>query len=190
MPSRLGKIQPRNFSLAITASKTDLNWSVYSATAGFLISTVFLTRSLAAQSIDPLQFLPRGASATTLVSDAAGNLYAGGVLDNHGFVAKLPAGDSEIRVLYRLTGTGFDSVAAIALGPDGAIFVTGTTNSSDFPATTTVNSRPSENDPRAFVLKLDQDGKLQFATLIGGSSSYGKAVVVNGNGGVGERSTR
>jgi hypothetical protein len=57
--------------------------------ASFLIATAIITRCLAAQTADPLQFLPPGVIANALISDSAGNFYAGGSRNGQGFVAKL-----------------------------------------------------------------------------------------------------
>jgi hypothetical protein len=137
---------------------------------GFLLAAAILAQPAAAQNSDPLRFLPPGAAVMSIVSDSAGNLYAGGSLDNHGFVAKLSA-TGPARVLYKITGSGNDYIRSIVLGPAGAIFAAGTTQSPEFPATTPPVSRPSMNDPRAFILKLDADGNLAYATLIGGSQT-------------------
>ena len=152
-------------------------------TASFLIATAVIARCLAAQTADPLQFLPRGVIANALISDSAGNFYAGGSRNGHGFLAKLSSDRASIEFLYIVDGGGSDVITSLALGPGGDIFASGTTNSGDFPATKATGPRSSQADPRAFVLKLDRDGTLQYATLIGGgSATYGNAIAVNAKG--------
>ncbi len=73
-----------------------------------------------------------------------------------------------------LGGAGFDRPAAVKVAPDGSVFVTGSTNSANFPTTpgafqttlTTINS----ND--AFVTKLNADGNtVLWSTYLGGSNN-------------------
>ncbi len=148
-------------------------------TGNALAAAALLTGCVLAQTADPLQFLPRGTYST--LADSAGNLFAGGSQNGHGFIAKVtPTGDSSL--LYVTSGSGSDSISYLAFGPDGSIYATGTTSSTDFPVTVPVGSLPSKDSPRAFVEKLDQTGKVQYATLIGGTNTYGNAIAVNGNG--------
>jgi hypothetical protein len=65
-----------------------------------------------------------------------------------------------------LGGAGTDNGSGIALGPDGAIFVAGT---SDAPWGAPV--RPYGGGFDAFVAKLDPDGKLVWNTFAGGSGA-------------------
>ncbi len=150
---------------------------MHGATA-VLLTTVLLGPSLSAQNADRVQFLPPGTSPAALVSDSVGNLYVCGSLNDHGFVTKLsPDGSTLFR--FTLGGSGSDYVRSIALGPDGAIFAAGSTLSPDFPATAGSVPEVSEYNSRAFVLKLDRSGNLQYATLInGGSSTYCDGVAV------------
>jgi uncharacterized protein (TIGR03437 family) len=152
-------------------------------TVRYFLAPVLFAGALFAQPADPLQLLPTGASAADIVSDSAGNLYVGGSLNTRLFVAKLPAGGGAPVFLYTLTGVGNERVQSLALGPDGAIFAAGSTSSLDFPATTPAGPKLTPDDQRAFVLKLDRTGKLQYARLIEAyTSSFGLAVAVNAKG--------
>ncbi len=111
-----------------------------------------------------------------------------------GFITKLsPKADS---ILYStfLGGSGDDSITAIALDAAGAVYVTGTTSSQDFPVTSNAlqrgNAGPLLNNSAervvgdAFVAKLVPSGAtLAFSTYLGGSrddAGYGIALGPDG----------
>jgi hypothetical protein len=82
------------------------------------------------------------------------------------FVAKLSADGSSLVFSTFLGGSGGDSGTAIALRPNGAIFVAGNTSSLDFPTTPGAYDSTPGND--GFVAKLSPDGsRLKRATLFG-----------------------
>jgi hypothetical protein len=94
-----------------------------------------------------------------------------------GFVAKLGQSGSELIFSTFLGGNGFDEVNAITLGQDDSIYVTGFTNSSDFPTTPNAMSTKCDGGVQpfcigdAFVAKLDLVGQtLLYSTYVGGSS--------------------
>jgi len=131
--------------------------------------------------------LPNGATAHAVQLDAAGNIYlAGSVPQNGGdaFVAKLSPDGSQILYWTVLSGSANDSASAIALGPDGSAYVTGTTASADFD-TTPGSMQPAQGYKglQAFAARLDPSGKVAWSTYIGGSAeSQGKAIVVDSSG--------
>jgi hypothetical protein len=108
-----------------------------------------------------------------------------------GFVAKLGQSGSELIFSTFLGGNGFDEVNAITLGQDDSIYVTGFTNSSDFPTTPNALSTKCDGGVQpfcigdAFVAKLDLVGQtLLYSTYVGGSSydsANGIAVDARGN---------
>lgn len=121
--------------------------------------------------------------------------YAGGSAASGGdaFVAKL---SPEGRVLFftYLGGTGNDGASAIALGPDGSIYVTGVTDSPDFPtrnaARRFISGVPSPYylpiyPYDVFVARIAPDGsRLIYSTYLGGSfadQSTGIAVDQDGS---------
>ncbi len=82
------------------------------------------------------------------------------------FAVKL---DSNGKVVYStyFGGSGSDAAAALAVGSDGSLYVTGTTNSADLPVTagaylSKLPSAPGRSP--GFVLKLNPDGTLNWAT--------------------------
>src|SRR5262249_12842713 len=82
-------------------------------------------------------------------------------------VAKLDAIGGHLLFSPCVAGTADDSPAGIALGPDGSIYLAGTTRSHDFPTTPGAfwesDPGPGEN---AFVTRLAADGSsLVYSTL-------------------------
>ncbi len=76
--------------------------------------------------------------------NAAGNIYIAGSLTpaskavlsmTSAFVAKLSADGSQLFYFTVLAGSIADAATALALGSDGSAYVTGNTNSPDFPVT-------------------------------------------------------
>jgi hypothetical protein len=121
--------------------------------------------------------------------------FNGGPLD--GFVVKLaPDGQSLIYASY-LGGAGLDTARDVAVGADGAAYITGFTTSpqASFPNGAGFGTGAGQaNVPGfdqifngvtdAFVVKLAPDGRsLVYATYIGGDNTdTGSAIVVDGNG--------
>ena len=113
----------------------------------------------------------------------------GGMYD--AFVARLDPSGSQLIFSTYLGGAGFDTAEGIALGPDNAVYVAGTSRSINFPITdgayqTTCDRRA--NAPvcsgDGFVTKMDSAGStLIYSTYLGGSgsdSAYGIAVDPHG----------
>jgi len=109
------------------------------------------------------------------------------------FVTKLnPAGDGLVFSTY-LGGSRGDGAASVALDASGNIYVTGTTNSKDFPVTTGVlqGALPTPSGPcanavctNAFVSKLSPQGALIYSTYLGGSQggTWGAGIAVDASG--------
>jgi len=140
--------------------------------------------------------------ATTLALDANGNAYVAGnsnsvdfpvtaaVQASNGggvdaFVTQLDAsGSSQIFSTY-LGGSGYDTALGIALDASGAAYVTGYTQSANFPTTANAGQRTfAGGSSDAFVVQLTAVGAFGYGSYLGGSgldSGYGIAV---GNTGV------
>jgi len=92
-----------------------------------------------------------------------------------------PAGNSFIYSGY-LGGTGGDSGRAIAVDPSGAAYVTGWTNSVDFPTGGGVGSIPGGYYD-AFVTKLNQAGGITYSGYLGGSiDDFGRGIAIDASG--------
>ena len=83
-----------------------------------------------------------------------------------------------------LSGTGWEDGDCIAIDKDGYIYVAGSTNSPDFPATAEAYCRDKKQKSDVFIAKFNHDLKtLQAATLIGGSGMEGaSSIKVDNNG--------
>jgi uncharacterized protein (TIGR03437 family) len=101
------------------------------------------------------------------------------------FLTKLgPSGSPLVYSTY-LGGSGFDSTDAnIALDSSGAVYVTGETNSTDFPVTAGAIQSVLGGTFDAFAVKLNPAGTaLAYGTLLGGSNDdVGLGVAVDSTG--------
>jgi hypothetical protein len=118
-----------------------------------------------------------GATSSTTFPGTAGHYDAslGGPTD--AFVAKLNASATEILYATYLGGSGSDTGAGIAVA-NGIAYVTGSTDSTDFPGTS-----GTAGGTDAFVVTLDALGNnLGYATLLGGAAGNdsGAAIAVEG----------
>jgi hypothetical protein len=96
------------------------------------------------------------------------------------FVSKINAAGSALVYSTYLGGTGYDSGASIAVDSGGNAYITGSTQSTDFPITPgafqTSSCNPSCDD--AFVTKIDPTGSaLVYSTYLGGSKVTGGACI-------------
>lgn len=141
-------------------------------------------------------------AVTGVALDSSGNLYAAGWTEalnfpivlseqaaNAGgvdaFVVKVsPSGSGLVYATY-IGGRGDDRAAAIAVDSSGEAYVTGATNSSNFPVVAAVRSTLG-GSKSAFVLKLNSVGNtLLFSTYLGGSTyDLGTVIAVDGSGNV------
>jgi FG-GAP-like repeat/Beta-propeller repeat len=100
-------------------------------------------------------------------SNAFQSSYGGGEFD--GFFAKLnPAGSQLVYASY-LGGIGNDTASAVALDPTGNVYLTGQTQSSNFPVLQALQTTYSQSD--AFVVKLNASSQVLYSTYLGGTGS-------------------
>jgi len=162
--------------------------------------------------IDPLlysTFLGGGAgsgddSGSSIAVDASGSAYVTGVTQSmdfpttpgafdityawwDAFVAKLNATGSGLLYSTYLGGDGYDVGSSIAVDASGSAYVTGTTQSADFPTTpgafdTTQNDGGFPGD--TFVAKLNASGSgLLYSTFLGGGAREGgSSIAVDASG--------
>lgn len=144
----------------------------------------------------------RGAFVSAIAVDAAGSLYltggayatagfpdvnpllgpGGGVSD--AFVAKLDPSGSALLYSVRLGGSGTDFGEGLAVDSQGNAYVTGTTESLDFPTVNPISASRGAQYSDAFVAKLSPGGTgLLYSTYLGGSSvDVGRAIGVDAAG--------
>jgi hypothetical protein len=94
------------------------------------------------------------------------------------FVTALSSDGSTLNYSTYLGGSASDGAASIALDSAGNAYVTGTTQSPDFPVTPGTRSAaapPAAPDTDVFVAKISPAGALQFALTIHGESAPGIA---------------
>jgi hypothetical protein len=100
-------------------------------------------------------------------SNAFQSSYGGGEFD--GFFAKLnPAGSQLVYATY-LGGIGNDTAYGVALDPAGNVYLTGQTQSSNFPVLQALQTTYSQSD--AFVVKLNASSQVLYSTYLGGTGS-------------------
>ncbi len=115
------------------------------------------------------------------VKIAIGDICTGG----DAFIAKLTPDGSALTYATYIEGTGFEVGRAIAVDAAGNAYVTGLTNSTDFPVVNAVQGTYGGGAFDAFALKLNPSGStLVYSTYLGGrgdDGGYGIAVDGAGN---------
>ncbi len=109
--------------------------------------------------------------------------YNGGDYDV--YITKLNSSGESLDYSTFIGGLGNDKGAAIDIDDDGCAYVTGFTDSVDFPVTPgAYNTSHSTDDNDAFVLKLGRKGnEIHFSTYLGGNDyDGGYRIKVDGNG--------
>ena len=114
-------------------------------------------------------------------SDAFKKEHGGSDLD--GFIVKLRTTASKSQSLVYSSffgGSGNDSIRALAAGHTGAVYITGVTDSTDFPTQDAVQAQFGGGSSDAFAAKLDSLGTgLIYSTYLGGNAAdSGEAIAV------------
>lgn len=78
--------------------------------------------------------------------------------------------DLSLEFSFYLGGSSYDVVRDIVTDSQGNAFITGGTDSKDFPTTSGVYDSTHNGSMDAFVMKLDSAGKVIWSTLLGGPS--------------------
>ena len=125
-------------------------------------------------------------SAFAVAADAAGNTYVTGTTASSNFPVTAGAFDGSLNGLYDafvakvrpdgtlawatyLGGDGDERGHGIAVDPAGNVYVTGRTDSADFPTTAASLDTTFNGGVDAFVTKLNANGALVYSTYLGGS---------------------
>jgi hypothetical protein len=113
--------------------------------------------------------------------DGNGNTYVTGSTDSpefsslggsNAFVAKLNANGTQRTYLAIIGGSGDDTGFSIAVDSSGDAYITGATDSTDFPVTNSIQSSFGGGAQDAFIAKLDPTGSsLVYSTYLGGSGN-------------------
>jgi Beta-propeller repeat len=134
-----------------------------------------------------------------LTADSAGNIYVTGTTSSssllpgglqsvrasrEAWVAKLNSAGTQLLYLVYLGGSGSDSGQGIAVDTSGNAYVTGVTNSTDFPTTSGAFSTRSAGPQEAFIAKFGPAGQLEYSTYLGGGADAGFAIAVDTTGAV------
>ena len=115
-----------------------------------------------------------------VTAGALDTTYSGGFED--GFALKLNAAGSAIVYATYLGGSGFDTASGVAVNTAGEAWVTGYTESVNFPSVHPLRAG-SAGLPDAFVVKLNATGGGLLSTYLGGSSfDSGIAIAVDPTG--------
>jgi hypothetical protein len=126
-----------------------------------------------------------GWTSSTDLPTTAGAAQPENAGDRDAFVAKLDPTGTQLVYLTYLGGTGTEfEVVAVAVDEAGNAFVSGSTKSSDFPATEGAFQTELHGEVDAFVAKLSPDGgDVLYATYLGGAGIDGsQTVVLDGTG--------
>ncbi|HKQ49652.1 MAG TPA: SBBP repeat-containing protein [Phycisphaerae bacterium] len=100
------------------------------------------------------------------------------------FVAKLNAAGSALVFSTFLGGSGADEAQGVALDSAGAVYVTGSTHSSNFPVTAGVVQSTIGGSGDAFVTKFNPTGSsLVYSTYFGGSGNLDECNALQVDGG-------
>jgi uncharacterized protein (TIGR03437 family) len=97
------------------------------------------------------------------------NGFANSGSPEHACIVKLSADGSTIVYAKTLGGSGKETGVGVAIDAAGNAYITGSTNSSDFPVTPGVVQTTLTGTQNAFVTKLDPAGNVIFSTYLGGS---------------------
>ncbi len=98
-------------------------------------------------------------------------LLVGGDPDEDAFLVKWNAAGDQILYATYIGGSYPEFASALAVDADGNAYLTGTTQSNDFPVTAGATQSKERGEVSAFVTKLNPEGTLLYSTLLGGSGT-------------------
>lgn len=194
--------------LTSTGYSTYLGGTTYESMAGIAVDSsgnVYVAGTIASSYTDVDIFVskmsPTGAriyfvsfggngvqNCSGLAIDSAGNAYVTGTTSVGGsqdtFVAKLNATGSALLYYVSFGGSGVEYGGGIAVDGAGNAYVTGATDSTNFPVTAGAFQRARGGDDDAFVAKLNPSGNaLLYSTYLGGARrDHGSGIAVDAYG--------
>jgi hypothetical protein len=141
---------------------------------------------------------PGADEGNSIAVDTAGNAYIAGdtnssdfptttgafQLSGWAFVTKLNSAGSALLYSTYVGGSNFDRVRTIAVDATGSAYVTGTTESTDFPTSPGAFDTTYNGGIDTYVMQLNASGSaLVYATYLGGiSDDYTQAIAIDGAG--------
>ena len=110
------------------------------------------------------------------------NAYQSSYNNNRdGFVSRFSADGSSLIYSTYFGGSHDDRIYGLDVGPDGSAYITGWTQSDDFPLVNAIQTNRTSYE--SFVTRFSPEGHVIFSTFLGGSSvDYGYAIRVDSNG--------
>jgi len=99
-----------------------------------------------------------------------------------GFITKYKFGERQSQFTRYLKGIGYDTAEAVAVDPAGDVYITGITESFDFPLKHALQkARRGASD--GYLVKLSSSGEWLYSTLLGGNGAdAGQALVSDAQG--------
>src|SRR5579871_649738 len=140
--------------------------------------------------VDSKGFIYVGGTTYSTDFTTNGNSYQstnGGAPDV--FVAKIDPNFRDVVYATYFGGTGIDTLGGLAVGPNGDMYLAGTTSSGNFPSINpyqqTLKSQSTTNTRNAFVAWFDANQNLNYSTYFGGTGSEdATAVAVDAKGNI------
>jgi uncharacterized protein (TIGR03437 family) len=120
---------------------------------------------------------PPSLEQATALAVAGSSLYMGVAPTTDVFVTKLDPQGNTIYSTY-FGGSASDTANGIAIDALGAVYVTGDTNSTDFPVTAGAFAKSGGN----FLFKLNPDGSAAYSTYFSDAQTQSNAVAVDSSG--------
>lgn len=115
------------------------------------------------------------------IKNAYQNNFGGGYEDV--FVAKFSTSGLLLWSTYLGGSNGFENGFSIAVTEDGSCYVTGETQSSNFPTKNAYDSDYNGGNFDSFIVKFSSNGWLRWSTFLGGSNNdVGKGIAVTRDG--------
>ncbi len=177
-----GRTKSKNFPTTLNANDTTYNgnYDIFVLKLSFNGSTLIYSTFIGGSNIDQgydIAVNSIGNAYVTGNTTSANFPITSGAFDtinnnSDAFVIKLNINGSQLIYSTYLGGSSLDFGEAITIDLKGNAYVTGSTNSTDFPTTPSAYNTTNKNDFDIFISKLNSSGKsLIFSTYVGGDFS-------------------